>query len=539
MSFGQCFFALVLFSQHAQAFTFESAVSKGCHELLTADSIRFAGANNLGPADPALVDDLPFHVDTDMRDQGAIAALIGVRDNDLKGNDPLDLFELAQVHGNSHHQDEHCLRQSNDNEPNGTANAISRCRQYIRDTLVSALHAKGSTSLRVALSTRGTIDVSLPERYVRFGQAIHAFQDSFTHTFRTTSGKRVLTALNWVDSLDSNYDEARDGPPHLSILDRCEVTHPLVASRFAVAQEASRALAVAFFQGDLDETARLNHIDQILDEYLTVVPGCSYENSWCGAKENSLKRDEHSGCSSAFQSPDVFPKYSLAIFFLVLLLLVSRKRSVSWLTLAILLLIPQVSFAQQLPSVSSDSTPPKDPNEANPPSAQSPVSPTQPPSAPVASSPRFGAVLSGSAALDRPAIATALGARFRATSRWSFGVDGEWNPWFAVQIKEFRRGALNLYSTAIYSYNLPLNHLQFRTTAHLGTSILLYDLYGAPAGSTGVYLGMNFLGAAFDLGKSFKFIVDPADVAVAVPQLRGVPLVHKQYRFTIGFQWGA
>lgn len=539
MRFGLCFFVLVLFSRHAQAFTFESAVSKGCHERLTADSIRFAGANNLGPADPALVDDLPFHVDADMRDQGAIAALIGVRDNDLKGNDPLDLFELAQVHGNSHHQDEHCLRQSNDNEPDGTSNAISRCRQYIRDTLVSALHAKGSTSLRVALSTRGTIDVSLPERYVRFGQAIHAFQDSFTHTFRTTSGKRILTALNWVDSLDSNYDERIDGPPHLSILDRCEVSHPLVASRFAVAQEASRALAVAFFQGDLDETARLNHIDQVLDEYLTVVPGCSYENSWCGAKENSLKRDEHSGCSSASQRSSLSAGYHFTILALFLLFLFGRKRAISWFTLAILLLIPQVSFAQQPPSVTSDSTSPKDPNEANPTSAQSLSSSTQAASSSLPSTPRFGAVLSGSAALDRPAIATALGLRFRATNRWSFGIDAEWNPWFAVQIKEFRRGALNLYSTAIYSYNLPLNHLQFRTTAHLGTSILLYDLYGAPAGSTGVYLGINFLGVAFDLGKSCKFIVDPADVAVAVPQLRGVPLVHKQYRFTIGIQWGA
>ena len=51
------------------------------------------------------------------------------------------------------------------------------------------------TSLTVHLSLRGQVDAPLPTYYVYMGQAIHAIEDSFTHTFRTSDEKQVTVEI--------------------------------------------------------------------------------------------------------------------------------------------------------------------------------------------------------------------------------------------------------------------------------------------------------------------------------------------------------
>ena len=92
--------------------------------------------------------------------------------------------------------------------------------------------------------------------------------------------------------------------------------------------------------------------------------------------------------------------------------------------------------------------------------------------------------------------------------------------------------------TLIRRWRLRPHNLKLRSTVHVGTSTLLFALYGAPKGSTGPYFGLNFLGLEFELGDHFSLIVDPANVAILVPQTHGTPLVRREYRFTIGIQWG-
>ena len=214
----------------ARAYTIENAFSTGCHEQITSQALRtvrteVATAAPLALTDneQALVDDLQFTPESDMKDLGAVTLLVSVRDNDLKGRGSGDLTELAEIHGDPGDQREHCLRGPGQKEPNGSAEAVADCRAFIRERVLASLEGLDAagrpdlakrTSLAVHLSIRGRVDASLPTYYVRVGQAIHAVEDSFTHTYRTPDGMQITVALDWLDSVNKTLVESRDGPAH-------------------------------------------------------------------------------------------------------------------------------------------------------------------------------------------------------------------------------------------------------------------------------------------------------------------------------------
>ena len=80
--------------------------------------------------------------------------------------------------------------------------------------------------------------------------------------------------------------------------------------------------------------------------------------------------------------------------------------------------------------------------------------------------------------------------------------------------------------------------IHLRTTTHLGVSVLLFSLYGAPAGTFGPYIGANLLGVEFKLSQSTRLVIDPADIAFPVPHISGAPLSYREYRFTFGIEFG-
>jgi hypothetical protein len=147
----------------------------------------------------------------------------------------------------------------------------------------------------------------------------------------------------------------------------------------------------------------------------------------------------------------------------------------------------------------------------------------------------YGAV---GGSIDNPALAFSLGGRYRTGRSWLLGADAEYNPWFAFHTRRFSRGTFNFYGTVIKRFVVN-EELTLRTTGHLGTSVLLFDLVGAPAGSIGPYFGVNFLGLEYELSPGLYLILDPADVALPVPHITGAPLTYLQYRLTLGVQFGA
>jgi len=149
----------------------------------------------------------------------------------------------------------------------------------------------------------------------------------------------------------------------------------------------------------------------------------------------------------------------------------------------------------------------------------------------------MGAYLGGSGSFDHKAVAGTLGARLRFNKNWTFGVDAEWNPFIAVNgTTTARAGVFNGYGTAILRLPLAYEQFNLRSTANLGVSRLLMDLYGAPKGSTGIYAGFSPLGLEWKMSGMWYLIINPLNIAVPTPQLSGVPYSYPQYRATIGIE---
>ena len=207
---------------------------------------------------------MEFPLPDDMRDLGATTMLLGVRDNDLKGRQSNDISELALVHGDPNLQREHCLRSSDDDEPDGSQTAVTHCREFILERVGQALDGlddagrpiANRTSLSVYLALRHRVDAPLPTFYLRMGQALHAVEDSFTHTYRSTDGMQIDVVLNWVDGVNGGLVPETDGPAHAGELDHCDDADDLRQQRRLLATDAATALLRATLDSSFGPSAK-------------------------------------------------------------------------------------------------------------------------------------------------------------------------------------------------------------------------------------------------------------------------------------------
>ena len=607
----------------AQAYTIANALAEGCHEEITEAALR-AVRLELPTAAPiaatddekALVDDLQFKPDQDMKDLGAATLLMAVRDNDLKGRGSGDLTQLAAVHGNPDGQQEHCLRSANEKEPGGSEAAVADCRAYVRGRIVEAIgaldatgapDASNRTSLTVHLSLRGQVDAPLPTYYLKMGQAIHAIEDSFTHTYRTPDSTKITVVLNWLDEVNGTLVESRDGPGHAKQLDRCDDPDDIRKTRRALAFAAASGVLRASLDPGKNNDQKMAAVDQVLDMYLSYSPGCTFDNNWCNAPERQYANSAGCGCNVGNIDKGFGALLATGAVALLAVARRARRRKIrgsatsgvagAMTALALLLLAPRSAHAQSpAPTTTATTTPPPDPSSpvtsttskpaepatrthaATPPTtttttivpSETPqtqpttettvvtpstttttvVTPTKdashepPPTVIPVNEPgprdpdalAFGGYIGASGSIDKAALAGTAGLRLRVSKHWTFGLDGEWNPWLALNGTTVRAGALNIYGTAILRFPLAYEDFNLRTTLNVGVSHLLTNLYGAPSGVTGPYLGVSFLGVEWKISRVFYLIVNPLNIAVPVPQISGVPLVYPQYRFTVGLE---
>jgi hypothetical protein len=549
--------SLTVKPKSACGYTISSAITAGCHEKITSDALR---AVRLEPAtlltaaplpanrnERALIDDLEFTPASDMTDLGGATLLVGVRDNDLKGRDSMALSQLALVHGDPNAQEEHCLRRSHEEEPGGTGTAVVDCRAFIVERIGQALAGLDGTStpdltnrisLPLYLSLRHGVNALLPTYYVRIGQAIHAIEDSFTHTYRSSDEMQITVDLDWVDEANGVLVEATDGPPHSTELDRCDDPDELRQRRRELATEAATAVLLTTLDPNQTNDQKMAAVEVILDKYLSYSPGCTFDNQWCQAPERQYGNGQFS-CSMG--GPERRPSVWGSLAILGLLTLLGRawrrhgKKAVMGMTILwITSFLPSRALAQPEPG---RPTPEADAVAAEhkvPPPVTTPVKEPGPKDP---SKIALGAYLGGSGSVNNEALAATLGARLRFSKHWTFGLDAEWNPWIAVNgASTVRAGVFNGYGTVILRLPLAYEQFNLRTTANLGVSRLLIDLYGAPKGSTGIYAGFSPLGLEWKMSRVFFLIINPLNFAMPTPQLKGVPFSYSQYRFTIGLE---
>ncbi len=526
--------AVLLVAPRARAYTVETPVTGGCHELITAAALRDARAVSPAAApvalmtddDQAMASDLPFSPAVDMRDLGGITILLGVRDNDLKGLLPTDLTGLAIVQGDPTMQGEHCLRSFADVEPTGTPDALAACKTYILGRIGEALvyltpdgapDPSARIDLTVGLAIRGSVPIPLPGFYVFMGEALHALEDGFSHSYRAPDAGAVTASLTWLHVLDNDLDEAVDGPPHTAMLDECASLDALRTVRLKRAEDASKLLLLAAL-GPGGKDLRLANAGAVLDEYLAYQPGCTAANGWCNAPEHAYSI-ELDGCSIHAGRRGGNGVGAAAVLVALGLVARRRRRRTAACVGALLATNAARAFAADATSAPTPCPPP-------------PVERAEP-------TPRLGAYAAVGGALNNTAINVSLAGRLWLAQGWLIGVDVEYNPWFSIVADGAKPGALNAYMTLVHRWPPWTGAFGLRSTLHLGTSTILFDLFGVPRFSTGIYLGANLLGAEWKVGRNVSFVVDPADVAFPVPQLSGTPFGYLQYRITVGLQWGA
>jgi len=359
---GTPLLALLALAFPARAYTVDTLVTDGCHERITQTALRAARLGSPAAApleaqssdDNALLDDQPFSTDPDMDDLGAISLLLGVRDNDLQGLSTTDLAGIAVVQGDPTTQERHCLRSFSDLEPTGTATAVASCRAFILDRVTTALDfldASGNPSadvrdaLTISLAVRGQVLANLPGFYVHMGQAMHALQDSVSHSYRTSDAHAITAILNWLNVVEDDLDEATEGPEHNSSLDRCVGLDAFRQERLQVAEDESAALLLAAL-GPGTREERLAQVNTLLDSAFVIQPGCSAANNWCDAPERKYPA-QFGGCAEPGRA-------SLAcVAVLLFFAFVRRRRAASFPLLSLLALLaaaPAPARAEESPS---------------------------------------------------------------------------------------------------------------------------------------------------------------------------------------------
>jgi hypothetical protein len=585
---------LTLSAKRAAAYTIETQVTQGCHEGITGDALREVRLMNLALPLPSteqddgpLLDDLPFSLANDEKDIGAAAMILGVRDNDIKDLSPEALDELGQLTADPALQREHCLRSDTEREPDGTAQAVADCRAFIKQRLLDSLDGLGTDGapdgqlrqpLTVTLALRGRYTVSVPMFYVRFGQAAHAIQDSFTHTFRDVADPHKITeTLDWIDYASNHLNEAQDGPPHMSELDRCDDPDPLRTQRHHLAIEATAVALQIAVDPTLSRDAKGTAFDDMLDTYISYSDeGCTQANAWCNAPENAYRSN---GCGCELGKAGAGQRGASVLGGLIVTLFALRRRRaravVRGVTLTVLALLtlgaPRLALAQGEPGQAA--TPAADHRAAGappPPAEQTPtvlktppasaqketVLPTAPEHAPQgpaaalsgtssAATPGLrdpaGSVFlhaAAAASYDNPALSFALGGKYQLSSGWMVGLDAEWNPWLPKTPFRFRAGTGNAYATLVRRYQFGYEPVNFRTTAALGASTLLIDLPGAQKWGVGPLAGISFLGVEWKVHPGYYLVVDPTYFTMVAPHLTGTPLVYYQYRFQVALEIG-
>ena len=305
----------------ASAFSILTGLSDGCHETVTVAAVRLAGfdVEPLGVPVPksqawdrvaAWVEQTWPTLVTAGTEPGRrvmlVSLLVGVRSNDTQGQSALNLGSLRAIHAAAEGQEDHCLRALEHDGPEGNAPAIDKCHEALDDNLDRALLALLDSPPDQLIGVEFTsdfygrffVDVWAPAFYL--GRALHIVQDSFTHTLRTRNLTHIVHVMNFVEAIQSHYDERANGVRHSASSDHCafelpedpEAPHP-TQHIVEAAISASTDLLVAassHIWGFNDGALELVKL-----KWMQLEPGheqCTIDNDYCDSPWLELARTE-------------------------------------------------------------------------------------------------------------------------------------------------------------------------------------------------------------------------------------------------------
>ena len=259
---------LALDARPAGAFTIASGFSQSCHERLglaaMAVVLEDLPLDGLVVPSDGLWRDVAAELAPLILDSAGLAAamtftdaqkfllfslVVGIRSPDTGGHSVANLDDLRreQIDPSPDGQHLHCLRAPAEDGFAGDTSVLRGSEALIRQELSDAATALANghlhTTAPLYLDFYGQVEVEVDQASYLIGRAMHTLQDCYAHTLRSADARTVYTVLNYIEAVEGNLDEARDGMAHSDALDDCE--RPEVAPLVARAAEVSSALATA------------------------------------------------------------------------------------------------------------------------------------------------------------------------------------------------------------------------------------------------------------------------------------------------------
>jgi hypothetical protein len=520
----------------AKAWQIEDPIHQPCHERLSQAALTRAGYVNepapLTGNDARLRDNLEFDASPYDANIYALSLVLGVRNADTHGGADFSFGNNANAANAAEDQRAHCLRTASQDGAEGDAAAVADCRAWVESMYwqaLTSLDADGHvmpdarTDATVATEFQGSVAYPLSGLYYYAGRAIHAVQDSFTHSFRSPDGHRIRHVFNWSDQVSCTLDEARDGHGHETVLDDCEDGDPSRAERFELATQASADLLRAL----TEPGSRAEHAERIaafLESWMSYEPDCTLANAYCDSpvyewlKHSS--RSDNGNCEGPLHCASAFPAHLpqglnhgvLIVTALALAALGRRRRKFRTAALlgGALLVQPRAAQAEA-------------PNEDAP----------APRQVGKVGGPRLEA--RASLSVDNPAYAFGLAGLY-GFKRADVGVFAELNPWYSIERRRMSLGATNFGLLGHYLHPIRRD-LVLRFGLGLGLSMLNADMLGVNAGNLGVFVNVRALGLIWEFSDGVALTADPLDLALPAPGLTGWPILFTQHRFSLGLQF--
>jgi len=316
--------AIVLIPGVARPYTIGSGITDPCHETMTLDAVSEFMEN--GGLLPGLLVPIPegdvwrgvydlFADELDLvyfNDEDrffALSLLMGVRFPDFEGKSIADINGLHLAHDDPEKVYAHFIRRPRDDGPEGDRSAIEGSVARMIDVCSQAVEMAGRPIEEQIGETPyydgfyGSLDVEVWMPGFYFGVALHAMQDSFSHTVRSDDLRTIRHVVNWIDATGYDYDMDRDGLAHSEMMDRCNEAAAEIVDMGAL--PATVEMIAAFRDECIrDETGALARVVHDWTEY---EPGCTPENDFCDSKWADVARMDPShpylGCHGPGRAP--------------------------------------------------------------------------------------------------------------------------------------------------------------------------------------------------------------------------------------------
>ena len=512
----------------ASAWQVSDPIHHNCHERISAaalDRVKYVQPPPvLSGDDAALRDGLQFDARGYDANIYAMSFIIGTRWPDSQGEPSFDFYKLSNVHNAPGDQGAHCLREETDiGAETGDTHALATCRAQFTTLYWQALATLDPTTGAVDPDERtlqpeylpflGKTQIPVSGFYFFAGRAVHAVQDSFTHTYRrmdsadggSDAGHAITSVFNWVSQVRGDLVEAVNGHGHEQILDDCEDDNPSNADRLGWATDATSELLAALTTpgAAADRQARL---DAFFANWMTYEAGCSIENEYCNnpvqawlrASGKSMNYDS-GGCTLA--GPMRAGLGALAIAAAGLAWVMSRRRRRRVVA----------SLAFTIVGLGASAARADDEHRG------------------------WRAEARASLSVQNPAYAFG-GAGAYAWRRFEVGGFAELNPWYDANREMMSLGSTNFGVLAHYLHSIRPD-VRLRVGLGLGLSVLNQDLPGTSAGNVGIYANVRLLGIVWYFTDRTALTIDAFDLALPTPQLRGWPVMYAQHRISVGLSF--